>query len=72
VTLSVTGAGPTTVQAKVWRDAETEPAAWQLSATDATTAMQAPGAVGVITYVTGANTNGTTTLSVDSFKVTGE
>ncbi|WP_431030830.1 PKD domain-containing protein [Plantibacter sp. RU18] len=72
VTLSVSGVGPTTVQTKVWRDAEAEPATWQLSATDATVPMQAPGAVGVITYVSGANTNGATTLSVDSFKVTGE
>jgi PKD repeat protein len=53
----VTGTGPTTVTVKVWRAGTAEPAAWQLSATDSTSGLQAPGAVGANVYLSSGATN---------------
>lgn len=69
VRLKVTGSGPTTVAAKVWRTSDTEPAAWQLSGTDTTAGMQAPGSVGIITYLSSAATSATAKLAIDSLSV---
>jgi PKD repeat protein len=57
IRVQVTGTSPTTVRMKVWRVGTTEPTAWQLTTTDATAALQAPGAVGLVTYLSGATTN---------------
>jgi large repetitive protein len=65
VRLLVRGAGSTTVSAKVWRAATAEPGAWQVSATDATPRLQAPGAVGLSTYLSGTATNAPVTVSFD-------
>jgi large repetitive protein len=65
VRLLVRGAGSTTVSAKVWRAATEEPGAWQVSATDATPRLQAPGAVGLSTYLSGTATNAPVTVSFD-------
>ena len=65
VRLQVTGTSPTTLQAKVWRVGDTEPAGWTLSTTDSTAALQVPGGVGVMTYVSGTATNTPQTLRVD-------
>ena len=65
VRLQVTGTSPTTLRAKVWRAGETEPAGWVLSVTDTTSALQAAGGVGVMTYVSGSATNMPQTLRVD-------
>lgn len=51
VRLQATGINPTTVQAKVWLDGTDQPTDWQRSVTDSTPALQAPGAVGVWTYL---------------------
>jgi PKD repeat protein len=64
--MQVEGTSPTTVRAKVWRTGTTEPATWQLTATDSTAALQTAGGVGVQTYVSGAATNAPITLSVDN------
>ena len=40
---AVTGASPTQLGVKVWRAAESEPAAWQVEATDATPGLQVAG-----------------------------
>ena len=53
----VTGTAPTTLQMKVWEDGTTEPAAWTLVTTDGTAAMQAPGGIALVTYVSGSTTN---------------
>ena len=65
VRFQVTGTSPTTLQAKVWEVGTTEPAGWTLSATDSTAALQAPGGVGVLAYVSGSATNTPQTLRVD-------
>ncbi|RWZ50892.1 PKD domain-containing protein [Labedella phragmitis] len=56
VRLQVTGTAPTTIRAKAWTDAQTEPAAWQVSRTDATAAMQTAGTTGLVFYVSGSST----------------
>ena len=48
------GTGPTTIRAKVWTAGTPEPAAWTATTTDATTALQGPGAIGVMTYLGGS------------------
>lgn len=70
VKLQVSGAGPTTVAAKIWAAASTEPADWQLQGTDSTAAMQAAGFVGIRSAVSSASTNASTNLSYDDFSVT--
>ena len=52
----VTGTAPTTLRFKVWKAGTSEPAAWQMTATDTTAALQAAGSVGVSVYVSSAST----------------
>ncbi|WP_298459553.1 PKD domain-containing protein [uncultured Cellulomonas sp.] len=63
--LQVTGTSPTTVRATVWADGSAEPADWQLSMTDATAALQAPGGIGVMSYLSGSTTNSPVTVAWD-------
>jgi PKD repeat protein len=57
IRLQVTGTAPTTIRAKVWVAGTAEPAAWQVSTTDATAALQAAGSVGILAYLSGTSTN---------------
>ena len=52
--LRAVGSGTTTLEAKVWRVGTTEPAAWQITRTDTTASLQAPGGVGLDSYLSGA------------------
>ncbi len=63
--LQVTGTSPTTLNAKVWKDGTSEPAAWLLQSTDSTAALQANGGVGIWDYLSGSSTNAPVTLAVD-------
>jgi PKD repeat protein len=65
VRMRTTGTGTTALAGKVWLDGTAQPAAWQLTATDATAALQAPGAVGLVHYVSGSATNAPVTVTVD-------
>lgn len=65
VRLQVTGAGPTTLRAKVWKVGSVEPASWQRSVTDATVALQAAGGVGIRFYLSGSATNAPVTGVID-------
>jgi PKD repeat protein len=58
VRMQVVGTGPTTVRLKVWPAGTPEPTGWQRTATDAFAALQAPGGVGLTTYLSGSVTNG--------------
>ncbi len=49
--MTATGSSPTTLQAKVWRVGTPEPANWTLTAGDATASLQAPGSVGLMSYL---------------------
>jgi PKD repeat protein len=55
--LQVTGTAPTTIRAKVWLSTATEPATWQVTATDSTAALQSAGSVGLFTFISGTSTN---------------
>lgn len=64
-----TGTAPTRLRASAWPAGGTEPASWMLSTTDATTALQTAGGVGLDTYVSSTAT-GPQTVQVDRFTVT--
>jgi CSLREA domain-containing protein len=53
----ITGAAPTTIEAKAWRAGSAEPAAWQVTRSDSEPALQAPGGAGVRTYIPSSMTN---------------
>jgi len=63
------GTAPTTVRAKVWASGTPEPAAWTVSTTDATAALQAPGGVALRGYLSGSATNAPVTVSFDDLWV---
>ncbi|WP_243074145.1 PKD domain-containing protein [Microbacterium sp. SS28] len=68
VRFRVTGAAPTTLQARVWREGTAEPSTWT-TATDSTAALQSPGAVGVYSYLSGSANNAPITLGVRDYRV---
>ncbi len=71
IRFDVTGNGTTsTLTAKVWSAAGTEPAAWQASTTDTTAALQGPGGFGIWTYLASSATNAPVTASFDNLTAT--
>ena len=68
--LQVIGANPSTVRARVWLSTSAEPAGWQVSATDATAALQTAGSVGLHTYISGSATNAAWAIRFDDFLAT--
>jgi RHS repeat-associated protein len=64
----VNGASPTTLSMKAWTNGQPEPAAWQATATDSTTALQSAAAVALKTYMIGA-TNLPVAFSFDNLSV---
>lgn len=69
VRLQVVGTAPTTVRVKVWPAGSAEPTEWQRTATDSTAALQAPGGVGLTTYLSGSATNAPVALRMDDLAV---
>ena len=65
--LQTTGTGPTTVQARVWKASDSEPSTWQVASTDSTAVLQAPGSVGLRSYLSSGVTSGRTTFSFSAF-----
>ena len=65
VRTQMTGTSPTVLRAKVWKAGTTEPAAWQVSATDTAAGYQAAGQLGLVTYLSSGATNAPVTLVVD-------
>ncbi|GAA2726849.1 LamG-like jellyroll fold domain-containing protein [Cellulomonas aerilata] len=65
VRLQVTGTSPTTLRVKTWPAGDAEPDAWQITATDATPALQAGGGVGVGTYLSSTSTNAPAVATYD-------
>jgi PKD repeat protein len=65
--VQVFGTSPTTLRGKVWALGSTEPAAWQLTTTDATVALQAAGSIGLEGYLSGSATNAPLTVRYDNF-----
>lgn len=61
--------GATQLQAKVWPAGQDEPAEWTLTGSDATAELQAPGAVGVMAYLSSTSTQAPVTVIVDNLTV---
>jgi PKD repeat protein len=60
------GTAPTALAGKAWIDGQAEPAAWQITATDATAGLQQAGAVGVHATLSGTVTNTPVVVSIDN------
>ncbi|SEL20596.1 PKD domain-containing protein [Blastococcus sp. DSM 46786] len=56
VRLDLAGSGTTVLNAKAWLAGTAEPAAWQVTASDSTAALQGPGGVGVAAFLSGSAT----------------
>jgi large repetitive protein len=65
----VTGTNPTTLSLKVWAAGQAEPAGWNLTVTDSQAALQAPGTLGLFSYLSGSTTNAPVTFTYDDFNV---
>ncbi|KGM09339.1 PKD domain-containing protein, partial [Cellulomonas carbonis] len=70
VRLTVTGTSPTTLQARAWEDGNPEPTGWQLTAADATPALQTAGGVGVMTYLSASSASAPLVVTVDDVLAT--
>src|SRR6476619_2879041 len=69
VEFQTSGTGSTTLQAKVWKAGGATPASWQLTGTDSTAALQVPGGVALLPYLSGSSTNAPVTVSIDNLTV---
>ncbi|TDN90828.1 PKD domain-containing protein [Microbacterium sp. BK668] len=67
VRVQVTGVNATTLKAKIWRAGTAEPTAWALTATDSTAVLQAPGYVGINSYLSASATAVPIVYSYDGF-----
>lgn len=68
--LQVSGTTTATLNGKVWKVGSAEPAAFQQRATDSSGALQAPGGVGVLPYLSGSATNAPVVASIDNLTAT--
>jgi PKD repeat protein len=68
--LQALGTGATSLNGKVWFDAQSESSSWTLQATDVTAALQAPGGLGVESYLTANFAPTPVTMTVDNLNVT--
>ena len=62
----VTGANPTTLRAKVWDAATSEPAGWTATWTDSTASLQVAGDVGIASYISGSASGTPVTSGIDA------
>ncbi len=67
--LQAEGSGSTQLRASVWLDGTTEPADWTVSATDSTPALQHPGTVGIVGYLSGSASHTPVTALLDDLDV---
>lgn len=70
IRVQVDGTSPTTIRARAWLDGAPEPSTWTVTATDATAALQQPGAVRLTSYLSSSATNGPVIVSVDDLALT--
>ncbi|MEO6510401.1 MAG: hypothetical protein ABIO16_05370, partial [Nocardioides sp.] len=69
VKLQTYGTSPTYMQVKIWKVGTIEPTAWLLTSNDSTTALQAPGSIGLYAYLSGSTANGPVGYGVDDLWV---
>jgi PKD repeat protein len=67
--VQVTGTSPTTIRAKVWVAAQTEPAGWLSSVTDSTAGLQTSGQIGLQAYLSSTATSAVVTKFDDLLAV---
>jgi hypothetical protein len=67
VRLSVNGTNPSRLAVKAWPATSQEPRHWQLSSTDRTAALQRPGTVGLVTYLSSSASPGQA-VSIDDLR----
>ncbi len=68
IRLRVTGSPTTTLSMKVWKDAATQPAAWQTTGSDSTAALQQAGSLGFRSYLS-SGASGAVTYAFDDLTV---
>ncbi|MEU1971942.1 PKD domain-containing protein [Microbacterium sp. NPDC019599] len=71
VRLQVFGTGTTTIRSKIWANGTTEPAAWQLTTTDTTAALQVAGYTGITTYAGGGFSSLPYNVYFDDYRAAG-
>ncbi len=64
----VTGSASVVVGAKIWKSGTSEPAAWQVTATDTSSPLGA-GSIALYPYLSGSSTNAPVVVSYDDLKV---
>ena len=57
---AVPNGGGSQISGKLWRTGTAEPSAWQVTAMDSTPALQAPGGIGLSSYLSSSATQGVT------------
>jgi hypothetical protein len=67
--MQVSGTSPTTLRLKAWADGQSEPVAWQYSATDSLASLQAAGGVGLRALLASSSTNAPVSFSFDDWRV---
>jgi PKD repeat protein len=67
--LQTSGTGTTTLNGKVWKAGSTEPTTWTVSKTDTTAALQVPGGIALLPYLSGSSTNAPVTVGIDNLTV---
>jgi hypothetical protein len=66
----VVGTNPTIIRLKAWADGQPEPNRWNYQVTDSTPILQAPGSVGLRTYLSSNVTNAPILFQFDDFRAT--
>ena len=67
--MTVTGAAPAALRAKVWRDGAAEPATWLVTAGDASASLQSAGSVGLMSFLWSTAGNAPVQAKFDDFDV---
>ncbi|MFF2371800.1 LamG-like jellyroll fold domain-containing protein [Agromyces sp. NPDC058110] len=67
IKVAVTGTSPTTISGKIWKAGSPEPAVWQATTTDTTAGLQAPGSIGLESYISASATNIPISVRYDDF-----
>ena len=68
IRVQAAGTNPTVLHAKVWAATAAEPAAWGTTGSDSTAALQLPGGVGLMSYLSGSSTNTPIVARFDDFR----
>ena len=64
------GVSPTTINIRAWASGQSEPSAWQFTATDSTSALQGAGSVGLRLFLASKVSNGPVGFTFDDYAVT--